>query len=73
MNYETRLNQFTWSTSDSNIAAAQAPKIARLYGGCELIVRNDHGGGHVTVYDGHGNITEMKGLDNEADRTLQGL
>lgn len=73
MNYEIRLELFTWSTSDSNIAAAQAREIARQYGGAEMVVRNDHGDGHVTVYDGQGNITDMKGLDNEADRTLQGL
>lgn len=73
MNYEIRLELFTWSTADSNIAAAQAREIAKQYGGCELIVRNDHGGGHVTVYDEQGNITEMKGLDNEADRSMQGL
>ena len=59
-----------WASQDPNIAGARAQRHARLYGGCELIVRNDHGGGHVTVYDGQGNITDMKGLDNEADRTL---
>ena len=64
MIYEIRLEQFTWSTTDSDIAATWGPKIARLYGGCEMTMKNDSGGGHVAVYDAAGNIKEMRGLDD---------
>lgn len=63
MIYEISLDGCVWSTTDSDIAATWAPKIARLYGGCEMTMKNDTGGGHVTVYDAAGNIKEMRGLE----------
>lgn len=51
-----------WATQDSEIAAEQARSIARQYGGCEMIVVNEVGGGHVTVYDPNGEIKEVRPL-----------
>ncbi len=67
MRYEISLDEFIWSTSDDKIAAAQAPNIARQYGGAEMVITNDHGGGRITVYDGQGRITKMRGLPNDSE------
>lgn len=51
-----------WATQDDNIAAQQAKEIARQYGGCEMVVLNETGGGHITVYGPSGEIRGMKPL-----------
>lgn len=51
-----------WVTEDDNIAAQQAREIAIQYGGCEMVVLNEQGGGHITVYGPLGEIRGMKPL-----------
>lgn len=51
-----------WATEDDVIAAQQAREIARQYGGCEMVCLNETGGGHITEYDSHGNVKEVRPL-----------
>lgn len=51
-----------WSTEDDVIAAQQAKEIARQYGGCQMVVINETGGGHITIYGPLGEVREIRPL-----------
>ena len=51
-----------WGTQDDNIAAKTARQVAQEQGGCRMVCLNDAGGGHITEYDSHGNVKEVRPL-----------
>ena len=51
-----------WATQDDDIAAKTARHVAQEQGGCRMVCLNDAGGGHITEYDRHGNVKEVRPL-----------
>ena len=53
----------TYTTDNLQAAVAIAHGIALDTGHCALEVRNESGGGYVSVYDGDGKVKERRGLN----------
>lgn len=56
-----------WASQDPNIAGARAQRHARMYGGVEMLARNEEGGGYIVVYGPDGTVTERRPLKEESN------
>jgi hypothetical protein len=56
-----------WASQDPNIAGARAQRHARMYGGTEMLAKNEEGGGYIVVYGPDGIVTERRPLKEESN------
>ena len=56
-----------WASQDPNIAGARAQRHARMYGGAEMLAKNEEGGGYIVVYGPDGTVTERRPLKEESN------
>lgn len=63
MTYYIQLDEnVIWASQDANIAGVRARNQAQIYGGIEMLAKNEEGGGYIVVYGPDGAVKERRPL-----------